>query len=392
MQGTSIGPRARHAGSERGRRDVLAGCARALGAATAALTLGAAADPTASLAAVAESRGLRYGATVSGELLASLPAYAALVVGQCALLAPVLDWDVISPREDELRVDTDVGVVRFARSHGLPLTGWHLLWHLALPKWFARLPDAATARRAIETHITRMGATYAEGTWSVNVVNEALNPRDGSADGLRRSALSAHLGSDYIDIAFHAARRAFPDAQLLLNDYGMEQEGPEMQQRREALLGVLDRARKAGTPIDGVGLQAHLTLQSAFDAAGFTGFLRQIASRGFSIVITELDVLDVAAPAAFAIRDREVASLYGRFLDATLKEPEVAAVITWGLSDRDTWLTPEFNFVRFDRLPIRPLPFDRDLRPKPAYFAIRDCLSHASLRQLARLPNGRSTD
>jgi endo-1,4-beta-xylanase len=203
------------------------------------------------------------------------------------------------------------------------------------------------------------------------------------ADGLRRDALSAQLGSEYIDIAFHAARRAFPKAQLLLNDYGMEQEGANMQRRREALLGMLDAARKAGTPIDGVGLQAHLTLGRAFDAASFTDFLHQIASRGMRIVITELDVLDISAPAAATMRDREVASLYRRFLDAALQETGVAALITWGLSDRDTWLTPASNrhFARSDGLPTRPLPFDRDLQPKLSYFAIRDSLSHAPLRQ-----------
>ena len=49
------------------------------------------------------------------------------------------------------------------------------------------------------------------------------------------------------------------------------------------------------------------------------------------------------------------------------------AVLTWCLSDRDTWL--QGFRPRKEGLPQRPLPFDADLNPKPAFFALRDALS-----------------
>ncbi len=52
--------------------------------------------------------------------------------------------------------------------------------------------------------------------------------------------------------------------------------------------------------------------------------------------------------------------------------------MTFGLSDRHTWL--EEDYPREDGAPRRPLPFDDDLDPKPAYFALADALRDAAPR------------
>ena len=101
-------------------------------------------------------------------------------------------------------------------------------------------------------------------------------------------------------------------------------------------------------------------------------FLREIASRGLTILVTELDVLDLLPTRDAAARDAEVAAMYRAYLDATLDEPAVGAVVTWGLSDRYTWLVEDTDprFQRADKQPGRPLPFDDLFQPKPAFDAI----------------------
>ncbi len=106
--------------------------------------------------------------------------------------------------------------------------------------------------------------------------------------------------------------------------------------------------------------------------------MSEIADRGLKILITEMDVLDDGLPADRRIRDRSVADAYRRYLDATLQEPAVAAVITFGLSDRYTWL--QEDYPREDGAPRRPLPFDEGLRPKPAYRALNESLEGAPPR------------
>jgi endo-1,4-beta-xylanase len=56
----------------------------------------------------------------------------------------------------------------------------------------------------------------------------------------------------------------------------------------------------------------------------------------------------------------------------------VGALVTFGLSDRYTWL--EEDFPRNDGAARRPLPFDQQLRPKPAFDALATSLERAPRR------------
>jgi endo-1,4-beta-xylanase len=102
-----------------------------------------------------------------------------------------------------------------------------------------------------------------------------------------------------------------------------------------------------------------------------------------TIQITELDVTDEHAPADVAVRDRLVADTYRRFLDAALDEPAVKMVVTWGLSDRHSWIVRQETYQakwRTDDAASRPLPFDADLQPKPACEAMAQAFTHAPQR------------
>ncbi len=77
-------------------------------------------------------------------------------------------------------------------------------------------------------------------------------------------------------------------------------------------------------------------------------------------------------------RDRAVADDYRRYLSTALEEPAVASVITFGLSDRYTWL--QEDYPRQDGVPRRPLPFDSNMHPKPAFRALDTSLKQAPSR------------
>jgi endo-1,4-beta-xylanase len=53
-------------------------------------------------------------------------------------------------------------------------------------------------------------------------------------------------------------------------------------------------------------------------------------------------------------------------------------VLTWGLSDRSTWLSK--HNPRQDGLPVRPLLFDAELQPKPAFAAVWRAFNEATKR------------
>jgi endo-1,4-beta-xylanase len=338
-----------------------------------------------SLSEIAAKRGILYGATPEVEVRRTVPEYRDLLTHHCKLIAPILSWASVSkaPGEYEIRWQPTLD---FCQAHGMKITGAHLLWHESTPKFFEAAADSAQARKLVVDHITYMGKRLAGQVWSWNVVNEALNPREGRPGGLRGSPLLSQLGNEFFDIAFHTAREADPNAVLVYNDYAFELDTSDQEARRRALLALLDSFKKRNLPIDAIGLQCHMRLDRfKFQPQIYRQFLKDIAARGVKILITELDVFDIGAPSDIQERDQAVADCYQRVLEVALDETAVTALVTWGLSDRYSWLTSRSrpNFARPDGLPGRPLPFDEQFQAKPAYRAIAKALAGAPMRKSA---------
>jgi endo-1,4-beta-xylanase len=340
--------------------------------------------PVLSLGDTARKRGLQYGATPEADMANVPSAYSELFAEHCRLLAPNLSWAHVSKSPGQYDFSSEQGTLDFAQSYSMLLTGAHLLWHEQTPAWFGQAGDRAAAERMVADHIQAMSARFAGRMYSWNVVNEAINPRDGRPDGLRNSPLLARLGEDYIESAFRTAREFDQRSVLVYNDYDLELDNAEQESRRRALLGLLDKLVAARAPIGAVGLQTHLKLKNCcFRAEVYRRFLGDIEARGLKIMITELDVLDIGAPSNIAERDRAVADAYKRVLEVALDSRALISVVTWGLSDRYTWLTPRYSpsFARPDGLPGRPLPFDADYTPKAAYWTLIRGLQDAPKRR-----------
>jgi endo-1,4-beta-xylanase len=294
-----------------------------------------------------------------------------------------LDMNRGAPGDDDYGpADTVAG---FAVEGGLALRGHNLLWYYRTPHWFFTLPGRDAQRRAVVDRIKALAGRYRGIIHSWDVVNEPIEPKDGRTDGLRKAVFLDALGPEYLDLAYRTARETDPKARLVVNEYDVELDSPEHETRRTVLLNLLRRMQRSGTPVDTVGIQAHLTAAGGppFSPARLRRFLADLAGLGLTIQITELDVTDAQAPADIAVRDQLIADTYRRFLDAALDEPAVKMVVTWGLSDRHSWIVRrETNEAKWrkDGLPSRPLPFDADLRPTPAFAAMVDAFSHAPAR------------
>lgn len=63
-----------------------------------------------------------------------------------------------------------------------------------------------------------------------------------------------------------------------------------------------------------------------------------------------------------------------------LAEPNVKAVLTWGISDGRSWLNIYEHIKRADRKPLRPLPFDPDMQPTAVFYAERDAIDTRGIR------------
>jgi endo-1,4-beta-xylanase len=112
--------------------------------------------------------------------------------------------------------------------------------------------------------------------------------------------------------------------------------------------------------------------------ASYEAFLGELAQRKMKIFITELDIQDTSLPADVGARDKAVADIYRKFLTASLRQPAVKGVVAWGLADCFSWISG--YRPRKDGLPVRPLAFDTNCQPKPAYYAIAEALATAPQR------------
>ncbi len=315
---------------------------------------------------------LLYGCAVTPHALTHDATYARLVAAQSSILVAenAMKWAPMRPTPTTYYFDDADAIVAFAEQHRIKVRGHNLAWHRQLPKWFEAEANSGNAQHLLTSHIEQVAGRYAGRMHSWDVVNEAIKVEDGRPDGLRNCPWLKLLGPDYIETAFRAARAADPQALLAYNDYGIENERPEDYRKRAAVLMLLRRLKTRNVPIDALGIQCHIGVGSEY-GAGLKSFMAEVRGLGLQIFLTELDVNDRKLPPDVEARDKAVAECYRSFLDLALGEPAVTVLLTWGITDRYTWLNGED--ARPDHLPERCLPFDRDYKPKSAFFAIRDC-------------------
>jgi endo-1,4-beta-xylanase len=364
------------------RRDFMIGSAAT--ALCGAVTSSASRSPEKSasqpLKQIAADKGIKFGAAATQGALSKDPEYAALFARECGMLVTEREfkWSVVHPAQDRYDFRLSDWMLDFARNHDQLFRGHALAGNQELPAWTGASSRRQEAVSLLQSHITTITKRYAGKVYAWTVINEAIALWDKRPDGLRNTPWLQWIGPEYIELAFHAASEADPHAQLIYNDNKLEYNIPEQSKKRQVLLTLLTKWKKANMPLHALGIQAHLKEESGIDARSIQDFLRRVSDLGLKIFITECDVTDQDMPTNSQERDKIVADMYRRYLDAVLQVPSVVVINTWGLSDRYTWLST--YAPRRDNTPVRPLPFDSDLQPKPAYDALRNAMSAASPR------------
>ena len=379
------------------RRQALAGLAALSVTGHAGCTIAAVPNSPAgpnSLDALARRKGRRFGSCIGhtrrGEPLGSVqnPRYADVVKAECGVIVPEneMKWQWTRPAPDRFDFEPMDAVVRWASENGLPVRGHTLLWHR--PRWFPQwLNDydyganpAREAERMLVEHIRTVTARYNGVIKSYDVVNEAI---DHDTHGLMETSLSRAMGSveATLDLAFHTAREAAPEAQLVYNDY-MSWE-PQHRAHCADVLRLLEGFKRRGTPVDALGIQSHIEMFAIDPASGvgpyveaeWRHFLDEVVGMGYKLLITEFDVKDKALPGEIAARDAAVADYARRYFDVMLEYPQLGDILAWGMVDGFSWLQ---GFApRDDGLEVRCCPYDSAYRPKPLREALAASLAAA---------------
>jgi endo-1,4-beta-xylanase len=307
----------------------------------------------------------RYGAAAMKEDFVADPRYRDALVRYCDVIVPMNDlkWEALRPSRDAFSFSDADRILDFARSNGKSVRGHTLCWYGGMPAWANRLSDRRDAERELVRHIETVAGRYAGRIPSWDVVNEAI-AHDPAAKGPWRDTIwSRLLGPAHVEIAFRAASQADPKTELVYNDYDLETTDPREELRRAQVLALVRRLQDMKIPVHAVGFQAHLYLERTIDSDGVARFVRALRALGVKPIVTELDVIDWKILKPAVERDAIAAAHVDRFLAAVCADGPIDTLITWGVTDRSSWIHETFR--RPDGARARPLPLDDEYRPKP---------------------------
>lgn len=320
-----------------------------------------------SLRTAAAARGFRIGAAAVPDYIAQEEAYRRTLGSQFNLLTPenVMKFGPIHPEPDRFDFCPADALVEFAEANNMDVRGHTLVWHQQLPSWVTNTDYTKEELLAIlRKHIQTVVGRYRGRIQHWDVVNEAID--DSEEHPLRETVWLNTIGSEYLEWAFRWAHEADPAAKLYYNDYGIERSNA----KADAVYDLVGDLVNKQVPIHGVGFQFHVSLSAPSKEEMKRNFER-FTKLGLEVAVTELDVsLDVrSGPPSQEALERQ-AEVYRRVLEACLETEGCNTFVTWGFTDRHSWI-PGFS----DGKNGAALIFDEDYEPKPAYIALLKALT-----------------
>lgn len=258
-------------------------------------------------------------------------------------------------------------VMAYAEEHGMPVQAHHYVWgeEKWLPNWLKEgnyTPEQV--RQFMKDHIMTVGKKYSGRIAEWTVVNEPFT-RNQHLYGLNDWWADNTGGTiDYIDEAFRWAREADPTSKLILNDFGNETINDTSNRMYDYVKGALER----GVPIDGIGMQMHLDGTRPPIRDEVKSNMKRFADLGLGVYVTEFDINmgDVRSDSK-AKNDIE-GDMYYEMMRACIETDGCNSFAYLGITDKETW----YNYMGI--ADPRPLMFDKDYNPKPAFWSTRTAL------------------
>jgi len=308
-------------------------------------------------------------------------AQAQLIKTQFKSMTPenVMKMGPIHPTQNRYNWGPADEIVAFAEANNMIMRGHALIWHQQYPDWFFKdakgnqiTKDTLYAR--MKKHITDVVSRYKGKIYAWDVVNEAVSD-DSSKVYREESPFYKIAGEEYLAKAFEYAHEADPDAKLFYNDYNAMR--PE---KRERIYKLVKKLVDAGVPINGVGIQGHWSIFEPTETH-LKSAIDKYASLGLDVQITELDISiykwekerrkarpdeqDTFTP---ELEQKQVAQYDMIFNVLREYKNTLTGVTFWNISDQYSWL---------DTYPVEgrknyPLLFDKNLKPKKAYYKVTD--------------------
>lgn len=293
-----------------------------------------------------------------------------------------MKWGHLEPAEGQKYYRQADSFIESASQAGMGVRGHTLVWYRNVPEWFfiIKEPDKEQALSIMSEYIADTIAHFKDAPiYAWDVVNEALhnsitqerldsgnlyrNAEDDASHFDREEVFDWYgvCGKDYIEQAFIAADEAcrengLEDVRLFYNDYLLN-----LPLKRQACVIMVKGLLDKGVRIDGIGEQAHYSLNSYLqDKDGwlnnFELMIQKFTELGVDVQLTELEITVNGGENGQLTeqQEKDQAEMYGEIFRICRKysnkyEPwkegagKVTGITFWGIADTTDSFSRIFN-------------------------------------------------
>ena len=256
-------------------------------------------------------------------------------------------------------------VLEWCRANEITTKGHPLAWAVpaGMPGWLEGM-DVGTSEELLRSRVRNIVRGFAGQIDIWDVINEAVHVptwRQAMTTHWRKQAWRINEEAsipdiaDYVEMAFRCAHEANPEAHLILNEYGII----AWKQDRAMFVQLAQELMDRGTPIDGLGVQAHEPRQDWYPPRETLDTYDALAGLGCPVHVTEFMPQSGGKSIEGGWREgtwdeEQQADFAEQLFRITFGHPETVSINWWGLSDDDIWL-PGGGLV------------DEKMRPKEVY-------------------------
>jgi GH35 family endo-1,4-beta-xylanase len=281
----------------------------------------------------------------------------------------------------------------WAQQMGYKIRGHNLIWayESKIPTWLLERESSITPEKAkslLSDFIHTVVGRYRGKVLWWDVINEAISDRNEARPfNLRDSFWYRKLGTDFILYAFRFANEADPDVKLFYNEYNIEHGGL----KANRTLAFISWLQSQGIPIYGLGMQWHINTSEVITPGDdHYQIAQQFLDLNISLTISELDVA-IQMKGGYPVDPDAIqkqAIIYRSLLQYVLHFfPKIPAMISWGYTDRYSWIPLAKNYTQGDGLPL-----DCQYQPKAAFWQLQEELAHVLANGIYRLSPQSQTD
>jgi endo-1,4-beta-xylanase len=229
-----------------------------------------------------------------------------------------------------------------AKSRGFKFK-WHtLVWANQQPGWIAALPPAEQLEEIREWYAA-IAARYPD-IDQIDVVNEPLHVIPSYSAALGGAGTT---GWDWVNKSFEMAREYFPNAELILNDYSITNDGNATTRYLQIIQLLKDRGL-----IDAIGDQVHaFSTTEAAPMPNHRANLDRLAATGLPIYGTEFDLDGVAQG---VLNHEAQLAAYQRVFPVFWEHPAVKGVTIWGYVQGFHWRNQQGDWLLYQNGGERP--------------------------------------